>query len=205
QSRDWRGRAIDYVCKASLHDAEGLQQALVRQELFRIGSETKSETGWYYGDRLRTARLRTKESTARQIVERIRQRLLSYADSLPTAILVYDVGVQRGQSMLCVWLLTSEGITAAETVPITKSAHVRLGRFAEYARDALGVTRTTLARAPLPRTQPPTSRLPSRPLPTDLRPDGLSSVSGNLLPESVARALAASGSKRILVLPAADF
>src|SRR5262249_38216803 len=106
QSRDWRGRAIDYVCKASLHDAEGLQQALVRQELFRIGSETKSETGWYYGDRLRTARLRTKESTARQIVERIRQRLLSYADSLPTAILVYDVGVQRGQSMLCVWLLT---------------------------------------------------------------------------------------------------
>ena len=57
QSRDWRGHPIDYACKASLGDAEGLRQALMRQELFRIGSDTKSETGWYYGDRLRAARL----------------------------------------------------------------------------------------------------------------------------------------------------
>ena len=205
QSRDWRGRPIDYVCKASPHDAEGLRQALIRQELFRIGSDAKSETGWYYGDRLRTARLRTRDSTAAQIIERIRQRLQSDSYSLPTAVLVYDVGAQRGRSMLCVWLLTSQGITAAETVPITKSAHVRLGGFAESARDVLGVTRVTLARAPLPRNPPPVSSDPSRERPADVRADGLSVVSGNLLPGSVARALVASGSERVLVLPAADF
>src|SRR5262245_30280786 len=63
QSRDWRGRPIDYVCNAAAGDSEGLRQALIRHELFRIGADTKAETGWYYGDRLRTARLRTQEAT----------------------------------------------------------------------------------------------------------------------------------------------
>src|SRR5262245_25025705 len=92
QARDWRGRPIDYVCHASPGDAEGLREALMRQELFRIGSDIKAVTGWYYGDRLRTARLKTREATATQIVERIKQRLQTDTSSLRTAVLVYDVG-----------------------------------------------------------------------------------------------------------------
>jgi CHAT domain-containing protein len=206
QSRDWRGQPIDYVCKASPGDAEGLRQALIRQELFRIGSDTKAETGWYYGDRLRTARLKTREATATQIVERIKQRLHTDADTVRTTVLIYDVGVRRGKSMLCVWLLTAEGIAAAETVPVTNSVHVQLGGFAENARNVLGVTRTTLARAPLPRSHAASAPIPA----ADRQPiaaggDNLNVISELLLPTSVRRALDASRSERLLVLPAADF
>jgi len=183
-----------------------LRQALIRQELFRIGSEAKAVTGWYYGNRLRTARLKTRESTAKQIVDRIKQRLLMDADSLRTAILIYDVGVRRGQSMLCAWLLTPEGIAAAETVPVTMSARVRLGGFADNARNALGVTRVTIARAPSPRSlgtnSPPD--LPVVPS-TIVGAPNLTAISELLLPMTVRRALASSRSERLLVLPAADF
>ena len=100
QSRDWRGQPIDYACKASRDDAENLRQALIRQELFRIGSDTKAETGWYYGDRLRTARLKTRQVTAGQPVARITERLRADAGTLRTTVLIYDVGVSRGQPML---------------------------------------------------------------------------------------------------------
>ena len=205
QSRDWRGQVIDYTCRASPRDAEGLHQALVRQELFRIGSEAKAATGWYYGNRLRTARLRTREATATQIVERIAQRLRTDANSLRTSVLIYDVGVRRGQSMLCAWLLTTEGIAAAETVPITMPARVKLGGFAENARNALGVTRVTMARAPLPRDRaiPPVD-LPVVGSTIAVAPD-LNAISELLLPTTVRRALVASRSERLLVLPAADF
>src|SRR5262245_4166587 len=119
QSRDWRGRPIDYVCKAAAGDTEGLRQALIRQELFRIGADTKAETGWYYGDRLRAARLKTKEASGSEIVDRIKQRLRADAESVPTSVLIYDVGVRRGQAMLCAWLITSDGIAAVETVGMT--------------------------------------------------------------------------------------
>jgi CHAT domain-containing protein len=206
QSRDWRGQPIDYVCKAAPGDTEGLRQALIRQELFRLGSDTKAETGWYYGDRLRTARLKTREATATQIVDRIGRRLRADADKVRTAALIYDVGVRRGQSMLCVWLLTTDGIAAAETVPLTGSVHVRLGGFAENARNV--VTRATLSRAPLPRSNDAMQPTPSAA--AELQPNvagaGNLDVLGQLLlPASVRRALHASRSERLLVLPAADF
>jgi len=206
QSRNWRGEVIDYACRASPRDAEGLRQALIRQELFRIGAETKAATGWFYGDRLRNARLRTRESTATQIVDRIKLRLREDARSVRTSILIYDVGVRRGQSMLCAWLLTTEGIAAAETVPVTTSARVRLGGFAENARNSLGVTRVTMARAPSPRgivaTLPP--NLPVVGTNIAGAPD-LNAISELLLPMTVRNALLSSRSERILVLPAADF
>ncbi len=207
RSRDWRGNPIDYVCKASPGDAEGLRQALIRQELFRIGSDTKAETGWYYGDRLRAARLKTREATAAQIVDRVKQRLRADAATLRTSALIYDVGSARGQPMLCVWLLTPEGIAAAETVPITASTRVHLGGFAENARSALGVTRVALARAPRPRAEAARSSAD----PAATRPStatgsaNLDAISQLLLPASVRRALVASRSERLLVLPAADF
>jgi hypothetical protein len=187
-----------------LGDAEGLRQALMRQELFRIGADTKAATGWYYGDRLRTARLKTREATATQIVDRIKQRLRADRNNLRTAILIYDVGVRRGQSMLCAWLLTPEGIAAAETVPITMAARLQLGGFAESARNVLGVTRVTIARTPVPRSH--TESAPPAPDRATIAgaPD-LNVISELLLPTPVRRELAASGSERLLVLPAADF
>jgi CHAT domain len=207
QSRDWRGRPVDYACKAVPGDAEGLRQALIRQELFRIGSDTKAETGWYYGDRLRAARLKTKEVTGREIVDRIRERLRADAGIVPTSVLVYDVGVRRGQSMLCAWLITADGIAAAETVTVAASAQMKLGGFAQSARNALGVTRMALARAPRPRGRAANSA----PIPAAARspiavaPDNLEAISQLLLPASLRRALVESRSQRLLVLPAADF
>lgn len=207
QSRDWRGQPIDHVCSASAGDAEGLRQALIRQELFRIGSDTKAATGWYYGDRLRTARLKTREATAAQIVARIKQRLRTDAGAIRTGILVYDVGVRRSQSMLCVWLLTSDGIAAAETVPVTASARMQLGGFAERARTGLGVTGMALARAPRPRegagSPAPVRAAAGSPL--SAQSDDLEVISQLLLPPSVRRAIIESRSERLLVLPAADF
>lgn len=207
QSRDWRGRPIDYVCKASRGDAESLRQALIRQELFRIGSDTKAETGWYYGDRLRTARLKTRQVTAAQLVARMTQRLRADAGTLRTSVLIYDVGISRGQPMLCVWLVTSQGIAAAETVPVARSSRVQLGGFAENARNVLGVTRIALARAPKPRGLPPqTSSIPTEPqVPAATSAASLDAVSNLLLPASVRRALTESRTERLLVLPAADF
>lgn len=207
QSRDWRGRPIDYVCKAARDDAESLRQALIRQELFRIGSDTKAETGWYYGDRLRTARLKTRQVTAVQLVARITQRLRADAGTLRTGVLIYDVGISRGQPMLCVWLVTSQGIAAAETVPIARSSRVPLGGFAENARNVLGVTRVALARAPKPRGHPAqTSSIPTETqVPVATSTANLDAVSNLLLPASVRRALVESRAERLLVLPAADF
>ena len=207
QSRDWRGRPIDYVCNAAAGDSEGLRQALIRHELFRIGADTKAETRWYYGDRLRTARLRTQEATGAEIVDRIRQRLRADTDSVATSVLVYDVGVRRGQAMLCAWLITADGIAAAETVPVTTSARVKLGGFAQGARDALGVTRLTLARAPRPRARAAPAKAVPAAVPSAIAAgtDGLDAVSQLLLPPSLRRALVESRSERLLVLPAADF
>ncbi len=207
QSRDWRGQPIDYACKASRDDAESLRQALIRQELFRIGSDTKAETGWYYGDRLRTARLKTRQVTAGQLVARITQRLRADAGTLRTSVLIYDVGVSRGQPMLCVWLVTPQGIAAAETVPVTRSSRVPLGGFAENARNVLGVTRIALARAPRPRGHPAqTASIPTETqVPAATSAANLDAVSNLLLPASVRRALLESRSERLLVLPAADF
>jgi CHAT domain-containing protein len=207
RSRDWRGQPIDYVCKASRGDAESLRQALIRQELFRLGSDTKAETGWYYGDRLRTARLKTRQVTAAQLVARITQRLRADAGTLRTSILIYDVGTSRGQPMLCVWLVTPQGIAAAETVPVARSSRVPLGGFAENARNVLGVTRIALARAPRPRGHPAqTASIPTEAqVPAATSAANLDAVSDLLLPASVRRALLESRSERLLVLPAADF
>src|SRR5262249_11445721 len=122
-------------------------------------------------------------------------------------VLIYDVGVRRGQAMLCAWLITSDGIAAAETVPITASTKVKLGGFAQSARNALGVTRVTLARAPRPRGRaaPSTPSPAAAPSAIAVGVDNLDAISQLLLPESLRRALIASRSERILVLPAADF
>ena len=101
RSRDWRGNPIDYV-QASLGDAEGLRQALIRQELFRI-VDAKAETGWYYGDRLRCGARPVKPAARSSTVQR---RLQADAATLRTGALIYDVGSARGQPMPCVWLLT---------------------------------------------------------------------------------------------------
>ncbi|MFM9845550.1 MAG: CHAT domain-containing protein [Hyphomicrobiaceae bacterium] len=207
RSRDWRGQPIDYACKASRGDAESLRQALIRQELFRLGSDTKAETGWYYGDRLRTARLKTRQVTAAQLLARITQRLRADATTLRTSVLIYDVGISREQPMLCVWLVTPQGIVAAETVPIARSSRVPLGGFAENARNVLGVTRIALARSPKPRGHPAqTSSIPTETqVPVATGVSNLDAISALLLPASARRELVESRTERLLVLPAADF
>jgi CHAT domain-containing protein len=109
--------------------------------------------------------------------------------------------------MLCAWLITADGIVAAETVPVTASAKVKLGGFAHSARNALGVTRVTLARAPRPRGRAGTSTAVPAAVPaaTAVEPDSLDTLSQLLLPTSLRRALVASRNERLLVLPAADF
>ena len=120
---------------------------------------------------------------------------------------MYDVGVRRSQSMLCAWLLTSEGIAAAETVPVSPSAHVRLGAFAETARNKIGVSALARARAARERTGVADSSSISAAVqsPTARGSGDLELISELLLPATVRRALIESRSERVLVLPAADF
>lgn len=204
QPRDWAGRPVARTCKTSVSDLSGLHAALIEHERAKVGFGLKASSGWFYGNRLRNASLKLKDESIASILDRMRQNLRELSVEGPTAILVYDAGLQGRDAMICAWLITKEGVRAAETVKMRTSNEASVGRLAHYAQNTLGVTAIQVTRAPTPRDQPREKgqAVPLLSLREVAAP--LKSVSDLLLPPSIRALLIEQRIQRLLILPVAD-
>jgi CHAT domain-containing protein len=201
QPRDWAGRPTSRTCRASVRDLSGLHAALVEHERAKIGFEGKFDTGWFYGNRLRNAPLALKRERIDRTLHRIQENLRELSKAVTTGILVYDAGVQGRDSLICAWLVTKDGVQAAEIVRTRAGEEANLGRLAQYSQSRLGVTALQLTRAPRPRGLPRENRAIAA-APAGEAP--LAGASSILLPPVIQKALIDQGIKRLLILPVAD-
>jgi CHAT domain-containing protein len=202
QPRDWMGRPVQRSCNASVRDTVGLKATLLEHERHQVGFEGKWDTGWFYGNRLRNAVLSLESARPDDILRRIRQNLQNLKQ--PTAILVYDAGLQRNEVIICAWLITREGIAAAETVRTRISNEYSVGRVASATRTTMGVTAIQLQRAPKARGIPKElNASPNLPGANEVTSE-LRQVSDVLLPGTIRATLLRGDIKRLLIFPTAD-
>ncbi|MEW5962013.1 MAG: CHAT domain-containing protein [Pseudomonadota bacterium] len=199
--RGWDGKPVTSRCHAARDDAEGFKAALAAHQNALIGFENKMRTMYY--------RVPQKVATwlsglaPERAVDIVARRLSALGNEGATLALVYDTGVSDGSYAVCVWLVSSRGIEAAETVPLASYTS-----FARGIETSLGVVTRAASRSPRPR-RPARTRgtraLPANAAGTEASPaETLASVGARLLPPTIAARLLASRFDRLLILPAAD-
>jgi hypothetical protein len=202
QPRDWAGRPVTRSCNASPNDLAGLRTALIEHERAKVGFNIKMDTGWFYGNRLRLAPLEMKKQNVKDVLQRIEQNLRDLSTDGDAGVLIYDAGWDGRDAMVCAWLITKDGVRAAETVRMRASSETSPGRLASYSQDALGVTAVQFMRSP---RRPGSERHASGNIPV-LTPTAslLSGASDALLPRTIQTVLLTQSINRLLILPSAD-
>jgi hypothetical protein len=202
QPRDWAGRPVTRSCNASPNDLGGLHAALIEHERAKVGFRIKMDTGWFYGNRLHLTSLEMKKQDVNEILRRIEQNLSDLSTNGDAGVLIYDAGWDGRDAMVCTWLITKDGIRAAETIRMGASAEASPGRLARYSQNALGVTAVQVTRSP----RRPGSEWHAGGNTPALTPTTalLSGASEVLLPGTIKTALLTQSIKRLLILPSAD-
>ena len=178
-------------CRASLGDLDGFKSAMLRHDVARQAFRNKMTTGYYAvpGALNRDLLSRSPQeliATTAKAIERISDRA--------TALLMYDFGQDR--TSLCVWLVGSDGLLAAETVTVVPSLPV-----SSLARASLRVDVRAASRQPMRRgsVRPGAAKTTG-----DAQAPAMSALAEILLPPAIGQKLAQPRFGRILILPVGD-
>ncbi len=201
----WDGRAITRTCHAAVDDLPAFKSTLIEHEKTLIGFIHKIRDGILTYGELSNGRINSAKP--RVLLEKITENIKSLDNSGKTAALVYDMGLFNEHYSLCVWLITAQGIEAAETVPVVPGGPFGSLSVAALLRRVLHVELRAARRAPArcalvldPWYQnSQNSEDESEPYIREME-----DAQQLLLPLSVAAKLQASDAKRLLILPVAD-
>jgi CHAT domain-containing protein len=183
------------ACHAALDDPQGFKTALLKRDVELRGFRTKLKTGYYVVSGQMSSELALK--TPQDLISKTSNALADIAEA-KTALLIYDISHRPGKrDLLCVWMLSTNGLVAAESTEALSGAPV-----AHLARQVLNVDRRAAARVPVP--------LKAKKVDAALQteetapPASLDELSDSLLPPSIKQKLVEGKFHRLLILPAAD-
>jgi CHAT domain-containing protein len=184
-------------CRASMSDLQGFKHALLQHDLALQGFRTKFKTGYYAPAGALNEDL--AKQTPEQLVARTGKALEKAAGS-ETGMLMYAVTRRTGSGdLLCVWLLSSNGLLAAETSQALPAQSV-----ASLARLSLRVESRAAARRPVLRNSS-SVRAPAKAEAADAaEPPSMQQLASSLLPGTIKQKLEEAKFSRLLILPAAD-
>ena len=183
-------------CRASMSDLQGFKEALLEHDLARQGFRTKFKTGYYSTPSALNQDL--AKQTPEELVARTGKALAAAADA-QAGMLVYAVTRRPvGGDLLCIWLLSANGLLAAETSPAWPAQSV-----AFLARLSLRVESRTAARQPTLRLGPVRAPAKAETVHAAQGPS-MQQLAALLLPGPIKQKLEEARFSRLLILPAAD-
>ena len=181
-------------CRASMSDLQGFKDALLQHDIARQGFRTKFKTGMYATPGALNRDL--ARQTPEELIAKTGKALEGIADDR-TGLLMYAMtrGAGKGDG-LCVWLLSSAGLLAAETSEALAVASL--------ARLSLRVESRAAARQPVPR-KASARRSPAKAETVDpATVPSMQELAASLLPPQIRQKLLEMKFSRLLVLPVSD-
>ncbi len=202
----WNGQPITHRCHAAINDLTAFRATLAEHEKTLIGFRHKIRHGVISYGELDQGRLKT--AAPQFLLGKITENLRALDTGARTWAILYDLGLWNGQYSLCVWLISTNGVEAAETVPILQDSIFGRSSAATLLRSALRVAARAARRTPrfcaLSMDQiAPEYRNLTRP-DWDVWEQRIYEARTLLLPLSVAARLEDSNAKRLVILPFAD-
>jgi CHAT domain-containing protein len=184
-------------CRAAMGDLQGFKEALLQHDLAYQGFRTKFKTG-YYAEAGSLNKDLAKQTPA-DLVARTSKAIETTADA-GAGLLMYALTRRPGGGdLLCVWLLGSNGLLAAETSGALPAPSV-----AFLARASLRVESRAAARRPVPRKASPAGVQPKNQVVEPAEAPSMQQLAAVLLPGTIKQKLEEARFSRLLVLPAAD-
>ena len=180
-----------------MDDLQGFKDALLQHDRALQGFRTKFKTGYYAEAGALNQDL--VKQTPVELVARTSKALEAIADT-QAGMLMYAVTRRPvGGDHLCVWLMSTDGLLAAETSEALPARSV-----AFLARLSLRVESRAAARRPVPRN-PSAVRAQAKAETVDAaEAPSMQQLAASLLPGTIKQKLDEAKFSRLLILPAAD-
>jgi hypothetical protein len=184
-------------CHASISAPEGFKAALLQHDAALQGFRRKFKTGRYAEPGVLNKELARK--TSDELLKITAEAIANIADDR-TGLLVYSITRKVGaQPKLCIWLLNSAGLIAAEDVEQMPEESLALG-----ARAFLNVSARAGARLPVQLDGSKRAIWSDPPRPGAADASSMARIANLLLPDTIRAKLIAKQFSRLLVLPAFD-